>query len=102
MRKCRSVLRACRKFDALIHDLDVVAVKSKEFNVAAENLIKPDSMRAICFEPPAEVSLETVVAGLLELEVRHWQIEILASDFVTALKAEPKVATDESNEATES
>ena len=81
---------------------DVIARKSKEFNVPAENLLKPDSMRAICFEPPTEISVETVVAGLLDLEVRHWQIEVLATDFVEALKALPAASADGPSETTES
>jgi len=69
---------------------EIVAAKSKELRVPAENLLKPDSMRSLCFEPPSPVTLESVVASLLELDARHWQIEALAQNFVFGLQAQPK------------
>jgi ribonuclease D len=72
---------------------EVVAAKSKEINIPAENLLKPDTMRALCFDPPSPVTLENVIASLLDLEARHWQIENLAPGFVNGLQAQP--ATEE-------
>ena len=66
-----------------------VAAVSSEVEVPAENILKPDTMREICFTPPQQVDLTTVVGSLLGLAARHWQIELLAEAFVTALQAKP-------------
>jgi ribonuclease D len=69
----------------------VIAQLCKEHNVPPENILKPDTMREICFAPPAELDLSSIVGALLELNARHWQIELVAAGFLDALaaKAEP-------------
>jgi len=65
----------------------VISSLSEIHKLPPENILKPDTMREICFEPPAELALSNVVGALLELGARHWQIELVAVGFVEALGA---------------
>ena len=71
----------------------VVASLSEKHKVPAENILKPDTMRELCFAPPAELdenglpSLSSLVGALLDLGARHWQIELVAPGFVSAMAA---------------
>jgi ribonuclease D len=84
---------------AVINDL------SKQHNVPAENILKPDSMRELCFNPPQSPDLQSLVASLLDLGARHWQIELVAPGFITAMQAKPVVVepaeAEQSEKATE-
>ena len=80
-------LEACKK---------VIALVSEQAKVPAENILKPDTMREICFAPPQEVDLASVVGALLDLGARHWQIELVAPGFVEGLQALPEPAEEQS------
>jgi ribonuclease D len=80
-------LEACKK---------VIALVSEQSKVPAENILKPDTMREICFAPPQEVDLASVVGALLDLGARHWQIELVAPGFVEGLQALPEPAEEQS------
>jgi ribonuclease D len=76
----------------------VIANLSEQHKVPAENLLKPDTMREICFAPPAPADLAGIVASLLDLGARHWQIELVVPGFVQALAAKPVEISVESIE----
>ncbi|MBP0449949.1 ribonuclease D [Kitasatospora sp. RG8] len=47
-------------------------------NLPAENLITPDLVRRVSWEPPAEASAENVAAALRRLGARQWQVDLVA------------------------
>lgn len=63
----------------------VVAQASARLDIPVENLITPDTLRRICWEPPAAASEEGVVTALRVAGVREWQIRALVPDLVLAL-----------------
>ncbi|WP_104818661.1 ribonuclease D [Kitasatospora sp. MMS16-BH015] len=56
-------------------------------HLPAENLITPDLVRRLCWEPPAEHSSETVAAALRTLGARQWQVDLVAPAIVAAWAA---------------
>lgn len=63
----------------------VVARASARMDIPVENLITPDTLRRICWEPPADASEESVGTALRAAGVREWQIRALVPDLVPAL-----------------
>ncbi|RII17719.1 Ribonuclease D [Streptomyces sp. YIM 130001] len=59
-------------------------------NMPQENLITPDTVRRLCWEPPREATPETVAAALTAHGARRWQVEQVTSALVTALAATPE------------
>ncbi|MCM2387077.1 ribonuclease D [Streptomyces albipurpureus] len=66
-----------------------VSALAEELNLPQENLITPDTVRRVCWEPPADPSTEGVAEALAELGARPWQIELVAP-----LLSEAVAATD--------
>ncbi|MFF8811047.1 ribonuclease D [Streptomyces pactum] len=64
-----------------------VAAHAERLSMPQENLIAPDSVRRLCWEPPAEVSEETVSHALAALGARRWQVEQVAPVLTAALSA---------------
>ncbi|RFU84103.1 ribonuclease D [Streptomyces triticagri] len=58
-------------------------------NMPQENLITPDTVRRLCWEPPREATPESVAAVLAGHGARRWQIEQVTPALVTALAATP-------------
>ncbi|MFF5246206.1 HRDC domain-containing protein [Streptosporangium sp. NPDC000095] len=63
----------------------VVAALADEHHMPAENLIQPDAIRRLTWEPPPVISDESVVARLRELGAREWQIGLTAHPIAKAL-----------------
>ncbi|GEB53284.1 MULTISPECIES: ribonuclease D [Streptomyces] len=51
-----------------------VTQHAEELNLPQENLLTPDTVRRLCWEPPAEVTRETVGEALRRMGAREWQI----------------------------
>lgn len=51
---------------------------SEENNVPLENLLSPDFLRQLSFEPPSEIDIESISARLKDLGARPWQIGLTA------------------------
>ncbi|GCD42181.1 3'-5' exonuclease [Streptomyces paromomycinus] len=62
-----------------------VTALAEELNLPQENLITPDTVRRLCWEPPADPSQETVAAVLAGHGARPWQIEQVAPILTEAL-----------------
>ncbi|MEK2491827.1 ribonuclease D [Kitasatospora purpeofusca] len=64
---------------------------AERHNLPAENLITPDLVRRVSWEPPADASAANVAAVLRRLGARQWQVDlvapVLAAAFVEAAKA---------------
>jgi len=57
---------------------------SVEIQIPVENIVSPDTVKAICFEPP-QLELLSITDYLLAKGVRHWQCELVAEHFLFAL-----------------
>jgi ribonuclease D len=59
---------------------------AEELNMPIENLITPDFVRQVCWEPPVPATPEAVASLLGQLGARDWQIEKCAEVISTALE----------------
>ncbi|GAA0370380.1 ribonuclease D [Microbispora corallina] len=64
----------------------VVAALADEHRMPTENLVQPDAIRRLTWEPPAEITEETVAARLRALGAREWQIGLTAHPLAKALE----------------
>lgn len=62
-----------------------VTALAENLNLPQENLITPDTVRRLCWEPPAEPTRETVAEVLSGHGARPWQIEQVAPILTEAL-----------------
>lgn len=83
-------LAACR---------ETVTALSSRHEVPAENLIAPDSVRRLAWEPPAEVGEQSVAAALAATGARPWQVGLVAGPLAEALAdppaSQPREADDD-------
>jgi len=64
-----------------------VSALAEELNMPQENLITPDTVRRVCWEPPAVADAEAVAAALEGYGARAWQVELVTPVLVSALSA---------------
>ncbi|MEU9978075.1 ribonuclease D [Streptomyces sp. NPDC051014] len=64
-----------------------VSALAEQLTMPQENLITPDTVRRLCWEPPKTVDAETVGAALAGYGARPWQVEQVTAALVTALTA---------------
>ncbi|MEW1549779.1 ribonuclease D [Streptomyces tsukubensis] len=62
-----------------------VSALAEELNLPQENLISPDTVRRICWEPPADTSPDAVAAALSALGARPWQSTLTSAPLSEAL-----------------
>ncbi|PWJ05912.1 ribonuclease D [Streptomyces sp. NWU49] len=62
-----------------------VAALAERLNMPPENLIAPDTVRRVCWEPPQPADARSVAAVLTEYGARAWQVEQVTPVLVTAL-----------------
>ncbi|MFI6284949.1 HRDC domain-containing protein [Streptomyces sp. NPDC051018] len=55
-----------------------VSALADELHLPQENLITPDTVRRVCWEPPQDTSVEGVAAALTSLGARAWQVGLVA------------------------
>lgn len=65
----------------------VVTELATAHQLPPENLITPEYVRRLAWEPPAEQSPETVARALTDLGVRPWQVDLIAEGLAVALAA---------------
>ncbi|MDX3450987.1 ribonuclease D [Streptomyces sp. ME02-8801-2C] len=65
-----------------------VSALAERLNMPQENLITPDTVRRVCWEPPKLVDAESVGAALSGYGARAWQVEQVTPVLVEALSAE--------------
>jgi ribonuclease D len=63
----------------------VVAALADANNLPAENLLPPDAVRRLAWQPPAEISPESVAADLTAHGARPWQVGLTALPAARAL-----------------
>ena len=57
--------------------------------IPVENLLTPDVLRRLCWDPPVPATLDAIAAYLHECGARDWQIDLLGPGLATALATEP-------------
>jgi ribonuclease D len=58
---------------------------AEELNLPIENLVTPDYVRQVCWEPPTEISDQSVAEVLADLGARAWQIQECSPTIAAAL-----------------
>jgi ribonuclease D len=53
-----------------------VAAIADEHGLPVENLLAPDSVRRLCWDPPADLSVDGIGAVLTALGARRWQLDL--------------------------
>ncbi|MFE2289212.1 HRDC domain-containing protein [Streptomyces sp. NPDC059443] len=78
-----------------------VSALAEGLNLPQENLITPDTVRRLCWEPPLRPEADEVAEALAGYGARPWQIELVTDALVAALattlpepSAEPLPETD--------
>ncbi|MCI0386685.1 ribonuclease D [Streptomyces sp. CNQ085] len=66
-----------------------VKARAEELRLPQENLLAPDTVRRLCWEPPGEASESAVARALYALGARQWQVEQTAPLLTAALSAVP-------------
>ncbi|MCM1968347.1 ribonuclease D [Streptomyces sp. NPDC002812] len=69
-----------------------VSALAEGLNLPQENLITPDTVRRLCWEPPLRLEADAVAEALAGYGARPWQIEQVTDALVTALAATAPVA----------
>ncbi|QES47633.1 ribonuclease D [Streptomyces venezuelae] len=64
-----------------------VSALAEQLNLPQENLVAPDTVRRLCWEPPKQLTAASVAEALTEYGARPWQIEQVTVPLVTALTA---------------
>lgn len=83
----------------LMASRDLVAKISTEQAIPQENILNPEALRGICFDPPELLTLESVSLSLSNRFVRQWQIELVAKGLVETLGIEELVAKTEESDS---
>jgi ribonuclease D len=64
-----------------------VTALAERLNMPQENLITPDTVRRVCWEPPTTLDPESVAEALRGYGARPWQVEQVTEVLVAALSA---------------
>ncbi|GAA3705959.1 ribonuclease D [Streptomyces tremellae] len=64
-----------------------VTALAEELHLPQENLITPDTVRRLCWEPPAPATAEAVAEALRGYGARPWQVELVTPLLVDAVAA---------------
>ena len=71
---------------------------SEFFHIPLENLLTPDTLRRVAWAPPAEITVETVGAALVDLGARPGQVDATAQKIVDAF-VEASQTTEQPDES---
>jgi ribonuclease D len=63
-----------------------VAALADEHRLPVENLLAPDTVRRLCWSPPADLGADAVAAALLGQGARRWQVDLTAPVLARALQ----------------
>jgi ribonuclease D len=69
----------------LIASKELLAAISVEQEIPQENILNPEALRSLCFEPPEIITVETVREALLKSFARDWQVALVANGLVDTL-----------------
>jgi ribonuclease D len=63
----------------------VVAALADSHNLPAENLLQPDAVRRLSWQPPADITSAAIAAHLTGYGARPWQVELTSMPIARAL-----------------
>jgi ribonuclease D len=79
--------------DARLNKLKpAMAAISEMLAMPAENVLTPDYMRQLAWEPPTEVSAQSVLNKLKDIGARDWQARVCSELFASALTTAEQAA----------
>ena len=67
---------------------EVVVALAEQHDLPTENLISPQLVRNLAWEPPADINVETVSTALTSDGARAWQVGLIVEPLTAALRAE--------------
>lgn len=67
----------------------VLAELAESHNLPVENLLTPDFLRQLCFEPPEIITVASVSDHLAKSGARQWQIELVSDSLANTLLNPP-------------
>lgn len=62
----------------------VLAQVSEQYHVPVENLLLPDTVKRLCWQPPMPLTAANIADALAGYQARPWQIELLADRLAQA------------------
>lgn len=74
-----------------------VVARAEALDLPVENLLTPETLRTVSWEPPTPIATETVGAALAAHDARPWQVEETASIIAQAFVAAAQEPAAESN-----
>lgn len=78
----------------------LVEVRAEELTMPTENLLTPELLRRVAWEPPTPIDADTVGEALLSLGARRWQVretaQVIADAFVASVQSVENAAEDAS------
>ena len=74
-----------------------VVARAEELDLPVENLLTPETLRVVSWDPPQPIATETVGAALAAHDARPWQVEETASAIAHAFVAAAQDPAAESN-----
>ena len=74
---------------------ELIAKLSEEQKIPQENILNPETLRQICFEPPVPLSKENLTVALASRLARQWQIELVVHGLLISLETKPKENEEE-------
>jgi ribonuclease D len=78
----------------LLASKELIAQISVEQEMPQENILNPEALRGICFEPPEQLTSETISQSLRDKYARQWQIDLVVEGFVATLATEEAPAKE--------
>jgi ribonuclease D len=72
---------------------DAVSALAAAHSMPSENLLSPDAVRRLSWEPPEPATAETVAGLLASYGARPWQAELTSGPLADALAAAPEAGT---------
>ncbi|MCU1591598.1 MAG: 3-5 exonuclease, partial [Frankiales bacterium] len=67
----------------------VITALAEQHTMPAENLIQPDAVRRLAWQPPREPTTAAVQAALVASGARQWQVALVAGPVAEALPDPP-------------
>jgi ribonuclease D len=77
----------------------VVTALAEAHRMPAENLVQPDAVRRLAWQPPAEITEQTVAAALTGAGARAWQVGLVAGPLAAALPEPPSAPVTDAPDA---
>lgn len=78
----------------------IVEARAEELTMPTENLLTPELLRRVAWEPPTPIDADTVGEALLSLGARRWQVretaQVIADAFVASVQSVENAAEDAS------